>query len=139
MVTYRSIAYIIIVSCRFSAVSVIGVDIGEFVCGRPYGGCAILYKTPLSFYHAFSLHFKPFLCTENSGSFWFFINIYMPSLSKYLDMLGVLLSHIGVMIMTLMLISVEAQLQLISWHVIQHLVVSLEIYMSRMMGLYVVG
>ena len=81
----------------FSAVSVSGVKIGEFVCGRPYGGCAILYRssfspciTPLN---STSNRFCALKIQDNSGTSILLVNVYMPSQSSpsdYLDTLGVL-------------------------------------------------
>ena len=78
-------------------ISVSGVKIGEFVCGRPYGGCAILYRssfspciTPLN---STSNRFCALKIQDNSGTSILLVNVYMPSqssLSDYLDTLGVL-------------------------------------------------
>ena len=69
----------------FSAVSVSGVKIGEFVCGRPYGGCAILYRssfspciTPLN---STSNRFCALKIQDNSGTSILLVNVYMPSQS----------------------------------------------------------
>ena len=81
----------------FSAVSVSGVNSDEFVCGRPYGGCAILYRSSLSScitpISTSSNRFCSLRIQDNSGISILLVNVYMPSqssLSDYLDILGVL-------------------------------------------------
>ena len=81
----------------FSAVSVSGVNVADFVCGRPYGGCAILYRsslfpsiTPLK---STSNRFCALKIQDISGTSILLVNVYMPSQSlpaDYLDTLGVL-------------------------------------------------
>ena len=82
----------------FSAVAVSGVNSSEFVCGRPYGGCAILYRTSLSPsitpLQSPSNRFCALKLQDKSGFSVLLINVYMPSscqpsfLCNYLDILG---------------------------------------------------
>ena len=57
-----------ILSSFHTAVSVSGVNSSEYVCGRPYGGCAILYRSSLSScITPLTSISSRFLCFENSG------------------------------------------------------------------------
>ena len=81
----------------FSALSVSGVSVADFVCGRPYGGCAILYRsslipsiTPLK---STSNRFCALKIQDITGTSILLVNVCMPSQSlptDYLDTLGVL-------------------------------------------------
>ena len=64
--------------------------------GRPYGGCAILYKSSLSSsitpLHSNSNHFCTLKVKDQSGLSVLLVCVYMPSsdIADYLDTLGAL-------------------------------------------------
>ena len=77
--------------------SVSGVYVADFVCGRPYGGCAILYRSSLfpsiTPFKSTSNRFCALKIQDISGTSILLVNVYMPSQSlpaDYLDTLGVL-------------------------------------------------
>ena len=68
----------------------------DFLSGRPYGGCAILYKSSLSSsitpLHSNSNHFCTLKVKDQSGLSVLLVCVYMPSsdIADYLDTLGAL-------------------------------------------------
>ena len=80
------IIYIIILSSyhpEFAAVSVSGINDDEFLSGRPYGGCAILYRSSLSSsitpLHSISNRFCALKVKDQSGLSILLVCVYMPS------------------------------------------------------------
>ena len=102
---YRSIGFSVINFIKstmsvliFLSVSVSGMDISELVCGRPFGGCSILYRktlasciTPLD---SCSNRFCGVKFNCSSGLSMLLICVYLPSSSspsyftEYLNTLG---------------------------------------------------
>ena len=85
-------------SSDFLSVSVSGVDSSVLLCGRPYGGCSILYRTNLAScvvpLESCSNHFCGVRFRDSTGLSMLLICVYMPSSSssslfnEYLNTLG---------------------------------------------------
>ena len=81
---------------EFAAVSVSGINDDEFLSGRPYGGCAILYRSSLSSsitpLHSISNRFCALKVKDQSGLSILLVCVYMPSsdIADYQDTLGAL-------------------------------------------------
>ena len=82
----------------FLSVGVSGMDSTSLICGRPYGGCSILFRKSLSFYItpliSTSNRFCAIRICDSSGLSLLLICVYMPALSvssyysEYLQTLG---------------------------------------------------
>ena len=70
------------ISSEFVSVGVSGVDPDNFLVGRPYGGCSILYRKSLSAFitplHSFSNRFCAIKLCDSSGLSVLMICVYMP-------------------------------------------------------------
>ena len=83
-------------SSEYAAVSVSGINDDEFLSGRPYGGCAILYRSSLSSsitpLHSISYRFCALKVKDQSGLTTLLVCVYMPSsdIADYQDTLGAL-------------------------------------------------
>ena len=85
-------------SSDFLSVSVSGVDSSVLLCGRPYGGCSILYRRNLAScvvpLESCSNHFCGVRFRDSTGLSMLLICVYMPSSSssslfnEYLNTLG---------------------------------------------------
>ena len=68
---------------EFFAVAVSGISSDEFLCGRPYGGCAILYRKSFSScilpLKSNSKRFCGLKITCSSGFSILLVNVYVPS------------------------------------------------------------
>ena len=86
------------ISSNFLSVSVSGMINSEFVCGRPFGGCSILYRKSLAAHivplESCSNRFCGVKFRDSTGLSFLFVCVYMPSSScpssytEYLNTLG---------------------------------------------------
>ena len=82
----------------FLSVAVSGMDSGSLLCGRPYGGCSVLYRKSLSSciipLASSSNRFCGIKVIDSNGSSILMISLYMPSecrqsyFTEYLNTLG---------------------------------------------------
>ena len=87
------------VNNEFTFVGVSGMDSGILLCGRPYGGCGIIYCKSLFFsyvktLHTGSNHFCSIKLCDSVGTSFLLIYVYLPtvfqssSFTDYLNTLG---------------------------------------------------
>ena len=84
------------VNSDFLSVSVSGMDNGSLLCGRPYGGCTILYGKTYALYitpiSSCSQRFCGVKVLDSSGLSHLLISLYMPAAcqSSFVDYLNTL-------------------------------------------------